>query len=95
MNKNEDEIFIEAKNRILELEEYSSKEKTKAIFNLLTNVIEEVTQDEKIVFTTLFSRVAYLSNKLKLESNFVYYLHLFRRDNERMKIPQNADHYIG
>lgn len=94
MQKSEDEIFQEAKNRILESSDYNSKKKTKALFNLLTTIIEEVTQNEKIIFTTLFSRVAFMSNRFKLPSQFIYYLHSFRRDNERMKIPFEAQHYV-
>ncbi len=95
MNKSEDLIFLQAKSRILENSEYTGKDKTKALFNLLTTIIEEVTQDEKITFTTLFSRVTFMANRYKFDPSLMYYLHTFRRDNERMKIPHECDHYIS
>ena len=95
MIKSEEVIFIEAKSRILESTEYTAKKKTKALFNLLTTIIEEVTQDERITFTTLFSRIAFMANRFKFDPSLMYYLHTFRRDNERMKVPQEADHYVS
>jgi len=95
MIKSDDAIFFDAKSRILETSEYSSKKKTKALFNLLTTIIEEVTQNEKIIFTTLFSRIAFMTNRYKFDPALMYYLHTFRRDNERMKIPYESDHYVA
>lgn len=88
------ELFLDAKNQILDSTEYSSKHKIKALFNLLTSILEEVTQSEKIVFTTLFSRAAFLSTRYKIDSKLMYYLHTFRRDNERMKIGNNFNPYL-
>ena len=87
------ELFLVAKEQILN-SEYTEKDKIKALFNLLTSILEEVTQSEKIVFTTLFSRAAFVSNRFQIESQLMYYLHLFRRDNERMKIKTNLNHYL-
>lgn len=89
------ELFIDAKEQIITSDEYSPKQKTKALFNLLTTILEEVTQSEKIVFTTLFSRAAFVSNKYKVDSKLMFYLHTFRRDNERMKIGSYAKEYIA
>ena len=94
MIKSEDLIFLDAKSQILETSEYTSKNKTKALFNLLTSIIEEVTQDEKITFTTLFSRIAFMANRYGFDPSLMYYLHTFRRDNERMKIPLESEHYV-
>ncbi len=94
MIKSEEVIFLEAKVRILEASDYTTKKKTKALFNLLTTIIEEVTQDERITFTTLFSRIAFMANRFKFDSSLMYYLHTFRRDNERMKIPLESEHYV-
>jgi len=89
------ELFLDAKEQILESSEYSAKHKIKALFNLLTSILEEVTQSEKIVFTTLFSRAAFMSNRYKIDSKLMFYLHTFRRDNERMKIGINTKFYIA
>ena len=89
------ELFLDAKEEILLSSEYSSKQKIKALFNLLTSILEEVTQSEKIVFTTLFSRAAFMSNRFKIDAKLMFYLHTFRRDNERMKIGSNTKHYVA
>lgn len=89
------ELFLDAKEQILESNDYSSKDKIKALFNLLTSILEEVTQSEKIVFTTLFSRAAFMSNRYKIDSKLMFYLHTFRRDNERLKIGGNTNHYLS
>jgi len=94
MQKEDQDIFKQAKDRIIASDEYNSNKKTKALFNLLTTIIEEATQDERITFTTLFSRVAFMANRYKLDSQYMYYLHTFRRDNERMKIPSEAQPYV-
>ncbi|MEM9545956.1 MAG: AAA domain-containing protein [Bacteroidota bacterium] len=88
------ELFLEAKEQILKSRDYSTKHKIKALFNLLTGILEEVTQSEKIVFTTLFSRIAFMSNRYKLDPKLMYYLHTFRRDNERMKTGSKPDLYL-
>ncbi|MDF1695680.1 MAG: AAA domain-containing protein [Saprospiraceae bacterium] len=88
------ELFLEAKEQILKSEEYSSKQKVKALFNLLTTILEEVTQSEKIVFTTLFSRATFMANRFKVDARLMYFIHTFRRDNERMQIGKHADAYI-
>ncbi len=94
MDKHIAELFLDAKEQILESTEYSARHKTKALFNLLTSILEEVTQSEKIVFTTLFSRAAFMSNRYKIDSKLMFYLHTFRRDNERMKIGKNINSYL-
>ena len=94
MIKTKHQIYLEAKIRIIGSSDYSSLYMTKALYNLLTSIVEEVTQDEKIIFTTLFSRVAFLGNKYRLNAQFLYYLHTFRRDNERMLISEESDHYV-
>ena len=88
------ELFLDAKVQILGSNEYSSKQKIKALFNLLTSILEEVTQSDKIVFTTLFSRAAFMSNRYKIDSKLMFYLHTFRRDNERLKISNRPDYYL-
>lgn len=88
------ELFLDAKEQILESREYSSKHKIKALFNLLTTILEEVTQSEKIVFTTLFSRASFIANKYRVDSDLMFYLHTFRRDNERMKIGSHSSRYL-
>jgi len=88
------ELFLDAKKQILESSEYSTRHKVKALFNLLTSILEEVTQSDKIVFTTLYSRAAFMSNRFDLDSKLMYYLHTFRRDNERMKIGNYTEYYL-
>ncbi|MEE9437770.1 MAG: AAA domain-containing protein [Saprospiraceae bacterium] len=95
MEKNIQDIFEESLDRILISTEYTDLEKTKALFNLLSSVLEEMTEDEKIIFTTLFSRASFVANRYKVDSTLMYYLHTFRRDNERMKIKSFPNSYVG
>lgn len=89
------ELFLDAKAQILDSKEYTAKQKIKALFNLLTTILEEVTQSEKIVFTTLFSRAAFVANKYKVNAKLMFYLHTYRRDNERMKVSSHTDKYLA
>ena len=88
------ELFLDAKEQILNSADYSTSHKVKALFNLLTTILEEVTQSDKIDFTTLYSRAAFMTNRYHLDSQLMYYLHVFRRDNERMKIKGNSGVYL-
>lgn len=73
----------------------SPKDKVKGLFHIFSNIIEELTSSERIVFTTLFSRLAYLGQKYRIESKSLHYMHLFRRANEKFLFDSNFDRYIN
>ena len=87
-------IFLDAKVSILKSEEYSSRQKVSALFNLMNTILEEATEVEKVTFTTLFSRTAFVGNKFQIHPNDLYYIHRFRRDNERDITLQQINYYV-
>ena len=88
------DVIQKAKSQILASQDYSDSEKVKALFQLLTSTIEEITDQEKIVFTTLFARMSFLGTKYSVNSELLFYLHSFRRDNEHSKLQAPPKAYI-
>ena len=72
----------------------SDRERQKAVFALFQQVTEDITEKERFVFTTLFSRVAYIGAKYKIASSDLHYLHLYRRANEQLKYERSAKSYV-
>ncbi len=80
--------------RIRESGGLSEKEKVISLYNLFTFVSEEATLNERIVFTTLFSRIAFIGNKYSIDSRDLHFMHLFRRANEKLKYDHEIIDYI-
>lgn len=57
----------------------SLKEKIKALFDLLQLVFIEATKQERIQFTTLFSRIAYVTHKFDFDKRLQFWIHAFRK----------------
>jgi DNA replication ATP-dependent helicase Dna2 len=55
-------------------------------FDVFQNVIIDLTGSEKLLFNTLFARIAYLGIQLKLDSAFLFELHLYRKEYHNMQI---------
>lgn len=55
------------------------KEKIKALFDLMQLVFIEATKKERIQFTTLFSRIAYVTHKFNFEKKLQFWIHAFRK----------------
>jgi DNA replication ATP-dependent helicase Dna2 len=69
-------------------------QQTKSIHRLLNLLLMEVTKQERIQFSTLFARMAYVGHKHQLPKNIQYYAHWFRRqvsqhinDSEKLQLP--------
>ncbi len=58
--------------------------KTKAAFTLLDVFLEALLEEDQIHFTTLFSKLAYVSLKYKLSGKLSYCLHQHRKDVEQL-----------
>ncbi len=71
-------LFGEIK-KITTRTKFSFEEKNERLFHLLKAVFIEVTRDEKLHFTTLFSRIAYACNKYKVSKGTQFLLHRFRK----------------
>ncbi|WP_235299160.1 AAA domain-containing protein [Portibacter marinus] len=61
-------------------------QKTKALHHLLDEYIDLLLQDEKIHFTTLFTKVTYLVLKFKLDKTLSFFLHTHRKNMTEEKM---------
>lgn len=78
--------YLKALRRIESNTQLSTHEQVKEVFNLFTLLIEEVTSEENISFTTLFSRLAYVGSRESLPGQLLYRCHAFRRYCEQALI---------
>ncbi len=67
-------------------ESWSVVQKNKAFFEVFTLILEEATKDERLNFTTLFSRLAFVGAKFQLSGNTLHHSHMFRKAVEQSKI---------
>lgn len=71
------------RKRVVDSTVLDAEGKNKALFSLFSLVVEEATEVERILFTTLFSRIAYVGAKCSMSSTELHLLHRYRRGNER------------
>lgn len=55
-------------------------------FDVFQNLIIDLTGSEKLLFNTLFARIAYLGIQYKLDSAFLYELHLYRKEYHNLQV---------
>lgn len=79
--------------RIINDEQLSLNNKIHALYNLMTEVSEEVTSVDRILFTTLFSRLAYIGTKYRLQSKDLHIIHQFRRACEKQEFGEDRTIY--
>ncbi len=72
-------------------ESWSITQKNKALFEVFTLIIEEATKDERLNFTTLFSRLAYVGAKFQLSGTTLHHSHKFRKAIEQGKIDKEKE----
>lgn len=70
-------------------------QQTKSIYRLLNLLLMEVTKEERIQFSTLFARMAYVGHKYQAPKRLQFYAHWFRRqvsdrinESEELQLPQ-------
>jgi len=71
--------FILLKLEELYFKNIESDKKLRALFRLFTLFWEELTQHEKLNFTTLFVRLAYASSSYPIQGSTLFLCHRFRR----------------
>lgn len=64
--------------RIINNQEATLVDKTKGVRQLFEVFFSEVTKAERLQFSTLFTRIAYVSHKYHLNKQLQYFLHAFR-----------------
>lgn len=72
-------LFYKEVEKIQNQEELSYSDKTLALFRLLNLLFVEITRKEKIHFTTLFARIAYVCHTKMPQGSLEFYIHAFRR----------------
>lgn len=68
-------------------------QKNKAWFDMLSLILETGTAEEKLRFTTLFSRLAFVGVKYQLPKNILHYCHIFRKGHEKNLINSDNKQY--
>lgn len=56
---------------------------TAALYRLLQVLFFEITKAERLQFSTLFARIAYVAHQHQLDRALQFYIHLFRKGSER------------
>ncbi len=65
--------------------------KTEALYRLLQTLFIEATRQERLQFSTLFARIAYVSHQFQFDKKLQFYIHTFRRQAEMMSQSKNAN----
>ncbi len=88
------EVFLKYLNRVIETDLDSSK-KISAYHRLFSLMIEHLSDHNNIQFTSLFSRIAYIKDRLDISGKHVFLLHTWRRAIEHEKIDsKNVSDYL-
>ena len=72
-------------------ESWTIGQKNKALFEVFTLILEEATKEERLNFTTLFSRLAYVGAKFQLTGTTLHHSHMFRKAVEQSKIDKEKE----
>lgn len=65
--------------KIHQNEAFDWTQKSEALYRLLQMLFVEVTKDEQIQFTTLFSRIAYIGHQYELDKKLQFRIHNYRK----------------
>lgn len=68
--------------------EFLDNDKVHIVYKSLNMIMDLYCRDEALRFTTLFSKISWVTNKLNLTSAWVYKIQLFRRAYERHEIKE-------
>lgn len=77
-------VYTPILNKIISIEADRAPlhQKIRSLFTLLDLYMEELLKDERIHFTTLFTKLSYLCLKYKISRKLVYFSHLHRKNLE-------------
>ncbi len=77
-------LFYKEIQKINEDTELTATFKIDSLYKLLHKIIIDITQQERLHFTTLFARVAFVCHKYKIEGKTQFYLHTFRKNAPKL-----------
>lgn len=72
-------LFYREAEKIHQNTSWGTTSKVEGLYRLLNLIFVEITSDEQIQFTTLFARIAYVSQQYDLEKQTHFFIHLFRK----------------
>ena len=76
-------LFKELK-KVTDKTEVPPAERVEALYRLLNLTFIEATRDEKVLFTTLFSRISYASQRFQINKQSRFFIHHFRKKGEQL-----------
>jgi DNA replication ATP-dependent helicase Dna2 len=71
-------LFFNDLRKVIKHPKYTIQERVEGFYELLKRVFIEVTRDEKVLFTTLFSRISFASHQFKISKQTRFFIHHFR-----------------
>jgi DNA replication ATP-dependent helicase Dna2 len=77
--------------RIQDHELWTDYQKNRAWFELFTFILELATNEDRLNFTTLFSRLAFTGAKYQLSSSVLHLSHMFRKAHEQGIIKKETE----
>ncbi len=87
-------LFFRELEKVFPQPSIAPVQQTKSIYRLLNLLLLEVTKEERIQFSTLFARMAYVGHKHQLPKKLQFYTHWFRRqvsdhinESEKLQLP--------
>ncbi len=87
-------LFFQELQKVFPETKLSPIQQTRSIHRLLNLLLIEVTKEERIQFSTLFARMAYVGHKYQLPKKLQFYAHWFRRqvadqiqESETLQLP--------
>ena len=83
------EIYNEVKKTDLQ-NDWSSNQKSKIWFDLFNQILEQSTKEANLYFTTIFSKLAYVGTKYRLNSRIMHLSHLFRKGHQQDLIKEHV-----
>lgn len=73
------QLFFKELEKIIVNNSLDAASKVQASYRVLNQVFVEFTRQEKLLFSTLFARISYVSHQQQLGKVLQYYIHTFRR----------------
>ncbi len=74
------QIFYRELQKVVQSEKTEVAERLQAVFRLIRLLVVEVTREERLQFTTLFARMAYVGQQYRLSRTEQYFMHSLRRE---------------
>lgn len=84
-------LFYREVWKITQNEALPTTGKVDALYRLLQTLFLEVTKQERLQFSTLFARIAYVAHQHQFDKKLQYYIHQFRKLAEQSLHQKNAD----